>query len=170
MATGLGKTVVMAMTALWQAANHWENPADERFTNKFVAIVPGITVRDRLLSGLRADSVDHNDMFFEMDILPLAGEYRKRINSAQIEVVNFHKFMQKKIDAGVSKNGKTVSGYKEQYETEVESLSRALGDLFELGHERVMALNDEGHHCHSDGGGSQEGRKRGLVRRAEISA
>ena len=82
MATGVGKTVVMAMTALWQAANHWENPADERFTNKFVAIVPCITVRDRLLSGLRADSVDNNDVFFEMDILPLAGEYRKRINSA----------------------------------------------------------------------------------------
>lgn len=82
MATGVGKTVVMAMAALWQAANHWENPADERFTNKFVAIVPGITVRDRLLSGLRADSGDHNDVFFDMDLLPLSGEYRKRVNSA----------------------------------------------------------------------------------------
>ena len=159
MATGVGKTVVMAMTALWQAANHWQNPADERFTNRFVAIVPGITVRDRLLSGLRADSVDHNDVFFEMDLLPLAGEYRKRINSAQIEVVNFHQFMQKKIDAGVSEKVRTVSGYKDQYETEVEALSRALGDLFALGHERVMALNDEGHHCHRDGGGSVEGRE-----------
>lgn len=159
MATGVGKTVVMAMTALWQSANFWDNPADERFTNRFVAIAPGITVRDRLLSGLRADSVDQADVYSEMDLLPLVGEYRKRINSAQIEVVNFQQFMQKKIDAGASGNGKIVSGYQDKYETEVEALSRVLGDLFALGHERVLALNDEGHHCHRDGGKSAEGRE-----------
>lgn len=159
MATGVGKTVVMAMTALWQSANHWENPDDERFTNRFVAIAPGITVRDRLLSGLRADSVDQSDVYSEMDLLPLVGEYRKRINSAQIEVVNFQQFIQKKIDAGASGNGKIVSGYKDKYETEVEALSRVLGDLFALGHERVMAFNDEGHHCYRDGGKSAEGRE-----------
>ena len=70
MATGVGKTVVMAMTVLWQAANRWEYPADERFTNRFVAITPGVTVRDRLLSGLRADSTDQNDVYSEMDLLP----------------------------------------------------------------------------------------------------
>lgn len=159
MATGVGKTAVMAMTVLWQAANHWENPADPRFTNRFVAVAPGITVRDRLLSGLRADSTDHADVYEEMDLLPFAGEYRKRINSAQVEVVNFHQFLRRKIDAGASKVGKTVSGYEDRYETEVESLSRALGDLFELGGGRAMALNDEGHHCHRDSDKSVEGRE-----------
>ena len=158
MATGVGKTAVMAMTALWQAANHWDDPSDERFTNRFVAVAPGITVRDRLLSGLRADSVDHSDVYSEMDLLPFVGEYRKRINSAQIEVVNFHQFMRKKIDVGASGAGKTVAGYEDRYETEIEALSRALGDLFSLGGERVMALNDEGHHCHSGGDKSADGR------------
>ena len=157
MATGVGKTAVMAMTVLWQTANHWENPDDERFTNRFVAVAPGITVRDRLLSGLRADSVDHNDVYSDMDLLPFAGEYRKRINSAQVEVLNFHQFMQKKIDAGASSAGKAVSGYKDRYESEVEALSRALGDLFSFGGKRVMALNDEGHHCHRDSDKSHEG-------------
>ena len=160
MATGVGKTVVMAMTALWQAANHWEYPADERFTNRFVAVTPGITVRDRLLSGLRADSVDQNDVYLEMDLLPPVGEYRKRINSAQIEVMNFHKFIPRKADMmRVSAVGKAVSGYEDKRESEAEALTRALGDLLEYGGAPVMVLNDEGHHCHKGGGKDREGRE-----------
>ena len=69
MATGVGKTVVMAMTILWQVSNRWEDVSDERFTSKFVAITPGITVRDRLLSGLRADSIDQNDVYSWMGLI-----------------------------------------------------------------------------------------------------
>ena len=160
MATGVGKTVVMAMTVLWQAANRWEYAADERFTNRFVAITPGITVRDRLLSGLRADSTDQNDVYFEMDLLPPVGGYRRRINSAQIEVLNFQTFMQRTVDMmGVSSMGKVVSGYTDRRETPSEALARALGDLFEYGHDPVMALNDEGHHCYQRGGAGVEGRE-----------
>ena len=65
----------------------------------------------------------------------------------------------RKIDAGASSVGKAVSGYEARFETEVESLSRALGDLFELGGARAMALNDERHHCHRDGDKSEEGRE-----------
>ena len=160
MATGVGKTVVMAMTALWQAANRWEYPADERFTNRFVAVTPGITVRDRLLSGLRADSVDQNDVYSEMDLLPPVGEYRRRINSAQIEVINFQRFIPRKADLmGVSTVGKAVSGYEDRRESEAEALTRALGDLLEYGGAPVMVLNDEGHHCHKGGGKDREGRE-----------
>ena len=76
-----------------------------------------------------------------------------------MEALNFHQFMQKKIDAGASSEGKAVSGYKDRCESEVEALSRALGDLFAFGGKRVMALNDEGHHCHRDSDKSQEGRE-----------
>ena len=159
MATGVGKTVVMAMTALWQAANRWEYPADERFTNRFIAVTPGITVRDRLLSGLRADSVDQNDVYSEMDLLPPVGKYRERINAAQIEVINFHRFIPRKVDMmRVTSVGKAVSGYEDKKESEAEALTRALGDLLEYGGAPVMVLNDEGHHCHKGGGKDQEGR------------
>ena len=160
MATGVGKTVVMAMTVLWQAANRWEYPSDDRFTNRFVAIAPGITVRDRLLSGLRADSTDQKDVYSEMDLLPPVGEYRKRVNSAQIEVINFQNFVQKNVDMmGVSSVGKVISGYRDRRETPNEALVRALGDLFEYGHDPVMALNDEGHHCYKRGGEGVEGKE-----------
>ncbi|MBI4235870.1 MAG: DEAD/DEAH box helicase family protein, partial [Chloroflexi bacterium] len=48
MATGSGKTVVMAMLIAWQALNKMANPQDARFSDAFLIITPGITIRDRL--------------------------------------------------------------------------------------------------------------------------
>ena len=48
MATGSGKTVVMAMLIAWQALNKLANPQDKRFTDTFLVVTPGITIRDRL--------------------------------------------------------------------------------------------------------------------------
>jgi type III restriction enzyme len=48
MATGSGKTVVMAMLIAWHALNKIEDPQDARFTDSFLIVTPGITIRDRL--------------------------------------------------------------------------------------------------------------------------
>jgi type III restriction enzyme len=48
MATGSGKTVVMAMLIAWQTLNKLANPQDARFSDTFLIITPGITIRDRL--------------------------------------------------------------------------------------------------------------------------
>ena len=48
MATGSGKTVVMAMLIAWQALNKLANPQDARFSDAFLVVTPGITIRDRL--------------------------------------------------------------------------------------------------------------------------
>lgn len=48
MATGAGKTVVMAMLIAWQTANKAYSPRDARYTNRFLVVTPGITIRDRL--------------------------------------------------------------------------------------------------------------------------
>ena len=48
MATGSGKTVVMSMLIAWQVINKAYSPRDPRFTNRFLVITPGITIRDRL--------------------------------------------------------------------------------------------------------------------------
>jgi len=48
MATGSGKTVVMAMLIAWQTLNKLANPQDARFTDAFLIVTPGITIRDRL--------------------------------------------------------------------------------------------------------------------------
>ncbi|MEC3979521.1 DEAD/DEAH box helicase family protein [Amycolatopsis sp. H20-H5] len=46
MATGSGKTVVMAMLLAWQTLNKVQSPRDQRFTNRFLIVAPGITIRD----------------------------------------------------------------------------------------------------------------------------
>ncbi|MBA2488413.1 MAG: DEAD/DEAH box helicase family protein, partial [Chloroflexi bacterium] len=48
MATGSGKTVLMAMLIAWQALNKQANPQDKRFSDRFLVVTPGITIRDRL--------------------------------------------------------------------------------------------------------------------------
>lgn len=48
MATGTGKTVVMAMLIAWQALNKFASSRDPRFSDTFLIIAPGITIRDRL--------------------------------------------------------------------------------------------------------------------------
>ena len=48
MATGTGKTVVMAMLIAWHALNKIADPKDRRFSDTFLVVTPGITIRDRL--------------------------------------------------------------------------------------------------------------------------
>jgi hypothetical protein len=48
MATGTGKTVVMAMLIAWQTINKVTSPRDPRFAKRFLVVTPSITIRDRL--------------------------------------------------------------------------------------------------------------------------
>ncbi|MBI4546224.1 MAG: DEAD/DEAH box helicase family protein [Gemmatimonadetes bacterium] len=48
MATGAGKTVVMGMLIAWQALNKIASPQDARYSDAFLIVCPGITIRDRL--------------------------------------------------------------------------------------------------------------------------
>jgi type III restriction enzyme len=55
MATGSGKTVVMAMLIAWQVLNRLANPQDRRFSDTFLIVTPGLTIRDRLRVLLPSD-------------------------------------------------------------------------------------------------------------------
>ena len=48
LATGAGKTTVMAMLIAWQTVNAVRHPTSRRFTRGFLIVAPGITIRDRL--------------------------------------------------------------------------------------------------------------------------
>jgi len=48
MATGSGKTVVMAMLVVWQVLNKVTYPQDDRFSKHIFIIAPGLTVKSRL--------------------------------------------------------------------------------------------------------------------------
>ena len=48
LATGAGKTTVMAMLIAWQTVNAVRRPQSKRFTRGFLVVTPGITIKDRL--------------------------------------------------------------------------------------------------------------------------
>ena len=67
MATGAGKTVVMAMLIAWQTTNKVASPRDARFTKRFLVVTPGITIRDRLRVLIPNDPGNYYD---ERELLP----------------------------------------------------------------------------------------------------
>ena len=87
MATGSGKTTVMAMLIAWQAVNAARSKASKDFSRAFLIVTPGITIKDRLRVVLPSEP----DNYYEMrelvppDMLP---EVRK----AEIVITNYHAF------------------------------------------------------------------------------
>ncbi len=48
LATGAGKTTVMAMLIAWQTVNAVRHPAARPFTHGFLVVAPGLTIKDRV--------------------------------------------------------------------------------------------------------------------------
>ncbi|MCU4187224.1 DEAD/DEAH box helicase family protein [Acidiferrimicrobium sp. IK] len=151
MATGSGKTVVMAMLIAWHTANKAFSPRDARFTNRFLVVTPGITIRDRLRVILPADSENY---YRQRDLVP--PDLWPTLADASISIVNYHTFLLRdaKEMRGVAANtrklltaGKSVDPFKE---TEPQMVERVLRDLAGRGKGEIVVLNDEAHHCYQD--------------------
>ncbi|MDR2352126.1 MAG: DEAD/DEAH box helicase family protein [Deltaproteobacteria bacterium] len=143
MATGTGKTVVMAMLIAWQALNKIASPTDSRFSDAFLIVTPGITIRDRLRVLYPNDTQNY---YRQMDLLP--PEMHERLKQAKIVVTNFHSFiLREKIK--VSKLTKTIlckeviNGFSE---TPDQMVNRVLREL--RGKKEIVIINDEAHHCY----------------------
>ncbi|WP_205695654.1 BPTD_3080 family restriction endonuclease [Conexibacter sp. SYSU D00693] len=152
MATGTGKTVVMAMLIAWLTVNKVHAPRDARFAKRFLVIAPGITIRDRLgvLKPERDDSY-----YRERDLVP--PDLWEAVLQAQVEIINYHAFLPKdaKEIKGVSATTrKLLRGGKPEVadafrETPQHVAARILGRLGS-GKGEVVVLNDEAHHCYQD--------------------
>ncbi|MBP2269232.1 type III restriction enzyme [Pseudarthrobacter sp. PvP004] len=148
MATGSGKTVVMAMLIAWQTLNKQYAPRDTRFTNRFLIVAPGITIRDRLRVLLPGDSENYYDL---RDLLPT--DLKEGLDSARIVITNYHSFLLKdaKEIKGVAKNTRLLlKGNRKEdpfKETQQAMVSRVLRDLG-ADKQQIMVLNDEAHHCY----------------------
>ena len=151
MATGSGKTVVMAMLIAWQTINKVRAPHDNRFAKKFLVVTPGITIRDRLRV-LRP--TDDGNYFKERDLVP--SDLWEDLLQAQVSITNYHSFMPKvtKEGQGISKQTKSVLlGNKKVgavdpfVETESQVVTRVLAD-FGASKDPIVVFNDEAHHCY----------------------
>jgi type III restriction enzyme len=96
MATGSGKTVVMAMLSVWHTLNKRANPQDARFSDAFLIVTPGITIRDRLRVLLPNDP---DNYYRQRDIVP--AQLQDQLGQAKIIITNYHAFqLREKVAAG----------------------------------------------------------------------
>jgi type III restriction enzyme len=151
MATGSGKTVVMAMLIAWQALNKQANPQDRRFSDRFLIVTPGITIRDRLRVLLPNDPQSY---YRAMEVV--TPEQLDRLQAATVVITNFHAFIRReKVEAaGLTKRilaGDDDERFRETSAEMVRRVCRTFGNA-----KNVIVINDEAHHCYAPAPKEQE--------------
>jgi type III restriction enzyme len=146
LATGAGKTTVMAMLIAWQTVNAVRHPQSKRFTRGFLVVAPGLTIKDRLRV---LQPNDPDSYYASRELVP--NDMREDVNRAKIVITNFHAFkLRERID--LSKGGRSLlQGRGEELntlETEGQMLQRVMPDL--MGLKNILVFNDEGHHCYRE--------------------
>jgi type III restriction enzyme len=151
MATGSGKTVVMAMIIAWQALNKLANQQDKRFSDTFLIVTPGITIKDRL-QVLRPNLP--GNYYAERDLV--TPDQLVTLQAARIQINNFHVFLRQDTFEGSALTKRLVAPddpdrFKESPEQMVRRACRALGTK-----KNIVVLNDEAHHCYQSAPDSEE--------------
>jgi len=146
MATGSGKTMVMAMIIAWQTINAVRRPTSTRFTKGFLVVTPGITIKDRLrvLQPNDPDAYYRDRELVPNDLLP-------ELNKAEIVITNYHAFKLRekmKLSRGSRSLLQGRGDELHTLETEGQMLQRVMPEL--MGMKRIMVLSDEAHHCYRE--------------------
>ena len=146
LATGAGKTTVMAMLIAWQTINAVHHPQSKRFTKGFLLVAPGITIRDRLRVLMPNDPESY---YATRELIP--SEFMREMQQALIVITNFHAFKLRERQQLAAGTRKLVQGRGEAIstlETEGQMLQRVMPSL--MGMRSIMVINDEAHHCYRE--------------------
>ena len=142
MATGSGKTVVMAMLVVYHTLNKIANPNSALFADAFLIVTPGVTIRDRLQ--VLYPEKPGND-YKKMNLVPQA-DY-DTLCQAKIIITNYHAFQRRKKEKLSRINekvlGESAKNFRETSEEMVARVCRGLGRK-----KNIIVLNDEAHHCY----------------------
>jgi len=152
LATGAGKTTVMAMLIAWQTINAVRRPNSKKFTRGFLVATPGLTIRDRL----RVLQPNDPDSYYQSrDLVP--NDMLGDLDRAKIVITNFHAFkLRETMD--LSKGGRSLlQGRGDELktlETEGQMIQRVMPDL--MGMKSIIVFNDEAHHCYREKPGDDD--------------
>jgi len=136
MATGSGKTIVMAMVIAWQVLNKAANPKDPRFSKNVLVIAPGLTVKNRLAVLEPAGAGNYFETF---NIVPSA--LMDSLRQGKVLIRNWHALAWESAEQIQKRRSVDKRGVKsdEAYTREV---------LGEMAHARnLLVINDEAHHA-----------------------
>lgn len=138
MATGTGKTVVMAMLITWQILNKITYPKDNRFSKDILLIAPGLTVKTRL-QVLNPLAKEENNYYYSFDIVP--NDMFDKLRRGRVKIINWHKLEWESEEQIKKKKSVDKRGVKsdEAYAREV------LDELKDA--KNIIVINDEAHHA-----------------------
>lgn len=136
MATGSGKTVVMAMLIAWQVLNKVTYPQDPRFSKHILAIAPGLTVKERL-KVLEPSGV--GNYYEEFALVP--GGLIEKLRQGKVLIHNWHQLGWDSEEQVAKKRSVDKRGVKsdEAYVRDV------LGEMAKA--RNIVVINDEAHHA-----------------------
>ncbi len=136
MATGSGKTVVMAMLIAWQVLNKVAYPQDARFSKHILAIAPGLTVKERLKV---LEPFGVGNYYDEFGLVP--GGLMEKLRQGRVLIHNWHKLGWDTEEQVAKKRSVDKRGVKsdEAYVREV------LGEMARA--RNIVVINDEAHHA-----------------------
>ena len=136
MATGSGKTIVMAMLIAWQVLNKVTYPQDTRFSKHILVVAPGLTVKSRLQVLIPSSIGNYYD---EFNIIPL-GLFEK-LRQGKVLIRNWHALQWETKEQFSKRRTVDKRGVKsnEAYVREV------LGEIANASN--IVVINDEAHHA-----------------------
>ena len=167
LATGAGKTTVMAMLIAWQTINAVRRPASKHFTKGFLVVTPGLTIKDRLRV---LQPHDPDSYYFTRELVP--HDMLDDIRKSRIVITNFHAFKRREtleLAAGgrALLEGRTGDPLN-TLETEGQMIQRIMPEL--MGMKNILVLNDEAHHCYREKAETDEEDLKGEERKAAEKA
>lgn len=147
LATGAGKTTVMAMLIAWQTINAVRRPGSKNFTRGFLIVAPGLTIKERL----RVLQPNDPDSYYkERELVP--SDMLEEMSRAKIVITNYHAFkLRERLE--LAKGGRQLLQRRRgealnTLESEGQMLQRVMPEL--MGIKNILAINDEAHHCYRE--------------------
>jgi len=147
LATGAGKTTVMAMLIAWQTINAVRRSSSKIFSRGFLVVSPGLTIKDRLRV---LQPHDPDSYYKDRELVP--GDLLDDLKKAKIVITNYHAFkLRERIE--LSAGGRSLLQGRtgdelDTAETEGQMIQRVMPDL--MGMKNILVLNDEAHHCYRE--------------------
>ena len=147
LATGAGKTTVMAMLIAWQTVNAVRRPGSNNFTRGFLVVTPGLTIKDRLRV---LQPSDPESYYADRELVPL--DMLDDVKRAKIVITNYHGFkLRERMELSKGNRALLEGRHGEAIDTlesEGQMLQRVMPDL--MGLKNILVLNDEAHHCYKE--------------------